>query len=201
MISTESRTAHSWQFFLVLGLIGATVAVWREPRFTRPEHLILLSLAIVAAGFASLALHRTLLPLVSPERLLGDSRRSTRRLAALEREKRLVLRSIKELEFDRAMGKVADADFDDMAGRLRQRAVGLLQRIEAGEVSLRDRITRDLASLKRSRSRRPQSVWPTPEGRSSKADPDTESQPLVCASCEALNDADARFCKACGAAL
>ena len=39
--------------------------------------------------------------------------------AVLEREKMLVLRSIKELEFDRAMGKVSAKDFDEMAGRLR----------------------------------------------------------------------------------
>ena len=47
-----------------------------------------------------------------------------------------MLRSIKELEFDKAMGKVADADFDEMAGRLRQRAVGLMQRIDLGEAGL-----------------------------------------------------------------
>ena len=35
--------------------------------------------------------------------------------AALEREKTLVLRSIKELEFDHAMGKVSDEDFAEMA--------------------------------------------------------------------------------------
>ena len=97
MTSTESR-ARAWQFFIVLGLIGATAAVWREPRFTRPEHLVLLSLGIIAAAVAAAAMHRTLLPLVSPEQIVGDSRRSSRHLVALEREKRLVLRSIKELE-------------------------------------------------------------------------------------------------------
>ena len=43
---------------------------------------------------------------------------------ALEREKTLVLRSIKELEFDFAMGKIAKADFDEMSARLRARALG-----------------------------------------------------------------------------
>ena len=146
MTSTDSRT-RAWQFFIVLGLIGATAAVWREPRFTRPEHLVLLSLGIVAAAVAAAAMHRTLLPLVSPEQVMGDARRSSG-IRALEREKRLVLRSIKELEFDKAMGKVAEPDFDDMAGRLRQRAVGLMQRIDLGEAGLRDRIAKDLAALK-----------------------------------------------------
>lgn len=181
MISTESAS-RAWQFFLVLGLIGATAAVWREPRFTRPEHLVLLSLGIVGAAVAAAAMHRTLLPLVSPERIVGDARRSSRHLLALEREKRLVLRSIKELEFDKAMGKVADTDFDDMAGRLRQRAVGLMQRIELGEAGLRDRIVKDLSALKQPKAER------------------TAAAPQ-CVKCNTLNDADARFCKTCGAAL
>ena len=100
MTSTESH-ARAWQFFIVLGLIGATAAVWREPRFTRPEHLVLLSLGIIAAAVAAVAMHRTLLPLVSPEQIVGDSRRSTRHLVALEREKRLVTMST---------GQAGDAD-------------------------------------------------------------------------------------------
>lgn len=182
MTSTDLRSARAWQFFIVLGLVGATAAVWREPRFTRPEHLVLLSIGIVAAAVAATALHRTLLPLVSPEQVVGDARRSARHLLALEREKMLVLRSIKELEFDKSMGKVADADFDEMAGRLRQRAVGLMQRIELGEAGLRDRIARDLSGLK-----------PPKSGRKVSAQ--------QCQQCQTLNDADARFCKTCGAAL
>lgn len=182
MTSTDVRGGRALQFFIVLGLIGATVAVLREPRFTRPEHLVLLSLAIIAAGFAAAAMHRTLLPLVMPERVLGDGRRSARELQALEREKKLVLRSIKELEFDKAMGKVAEADFEEMAGRLRQRAVGLMQRLEAGETGLRDRIARDLAGLRPAR-------------------PSKTVAAQQCDACTTLNDADARFCKSCGAAL
>jgi hypothetical protein len=182
VISTDTRGGRAWQFFIVLGLIGATAAVWREPRFTRPEHLILLSLGIIAAAFAAAAMHRTLLPLVMPERVVGDARRSTRQLVALEREKTLVLRSIKELEFDKAMGKVAEQDFEEMVGRLRQRAVGLMQRIEAGETGLRERISRDVASLRQQR-------------------PSKKVSAQQCQACQTLNDADARFCKTCGASL
>jgi hypothetical protein len=153
---TDSRTGRAWQFFIVLGLVGAAVA--------------------------AAAMYRTLLPLVSPEQVVGDSRRSSRQLIALEREKTLVLRSIKELEFDKAMGKVAEADFDDMAGRLRQRAVGLMQRIELGEAGLRERIARDLSGLKQPKASKRVSAQ-------------------QCQQCQTLNDADARFCKTCGAAL
>ena len=180
MISTDTSRTRVWQFFLVLGFLAATVAVWREPTYTRPEQLAVLSLACIAAALVAVAIHRTLLPLVSPERIVGDARRSQRALVALEREKRLVLRSIKELEFDRAMGKVAEPDFDEMAGRLRQRAVGLMQRIEAGEASVRERIAQDLATTRSA-------------GKAARRVSATQ-----CAACDTLNDADARFCKACG---
>ena len=63
---------------------------------------------------------------------------------ALEREKMLTLRSIKELEFDRAMGKLSDADWQEMSGRLRARAARLMRQLDAG-AGYRDQIERDLA--------------------------------------------------------
>ena len=72
-------------------------------------------------------------------RVLGGRTR-----AALEREKALTLRSIKELEFDRAMGKVSDVDFAEMAARLRSKAAGLIQRLDAGS-TYREQIDRELA--------------------------------------------------------
>ena len=44
-----------------------------------------------------------------PEMVGGHTR------AAIEREKNMVLRSIKELEFDRAMGKVDEQDYEEMS--------------------------------------------------------------------------------------
>jgi hypothetical protein len=102
----------------------------------------------------------------------------------LEREKALTLRSIKELEFDRAMGKVSPQDFDVMAGRLRARALGIMRRLEAGSSAYRDVIEKELA----------QRVGPplTPPAAAAAAG--------MCA-CGTANDRDARFCKACGAKL
>src|SRR5213079_2509407 len=82
-------------------------------------------------------------PLVSAD----DDRAATighRTRIALEREKLLTLRSIKELEFDRAMGKLSDADWQEMSGRLRARAAGLMKQLDAG-AGYREQIERDLA--------------------------------------------------------
>jgi hypothetical protein len=95
--------------------------------------------------------------------------------AALEREKALALRSIKELEFDRAMGKVSDKDFTEMSGRLRARAARIIRQLDAGG-SYRDRIEKEIAKR-------------------------IGAVANACPSCGVSNDADARFCKKCGTAL
>ena len=66
--------------------------------------------------------------------------------AALEREKTLVLRAIKELEFDRAMGKVSEADWQEMTGRLRARAVRLIRQLDSGSAVYRDLIEKELSA-------------------------------------------------------
>ena len=128
--------------------------------------------------------------------MLLSERPSERVLAALEREKALVLRSIKELEFDRAMGKVSPKDFDEMAGRLRARALMLMKQIDAGGDGYREMIERELqARLKTSGARRAGSSDPATEARS--------QHPAVraCVSCGTANDHDAAFCKRCGKSL
>ena len=55
-----------------------------------------------------------------------------------------MLRSLKEIEFDHAMRKTADADYEEMRDRLRVRAVGLMQQLDAA--GYRAAIERDLAA-------------------------------------------------------
>jgi hypothetical protein len=183
-----------WHFFVLASLAASTVAVLMARR-SSPEHLILLSLTIGAAGVAAAAFYRMLAPLAVPDELLISERPSERVLAALEREKALVLRSIKELEFDRAMGKVSPKDFDEMAGRLRARALMLMKQIDAGGAEYREMIERELqARLKTSGARR--------AGSSVAATSGLEERALrTCVSCGTANDHDAAFCKRCGKSL
>ena len=55
-----------------------------------------------------------------------------------------MLRSIKELEFDRAMGKVSEKDFAEMSGRLRARAARLMRQLDAG-AGYRSEIEQEIA--------------------------------------------------------
>jgi hypothetical protein len=176
---------HVSHFFVLVSLLAATVAVVLA-RPSAPEHLILISLTIGAAGISGLAFYRMLAPLVAP-RKTGERELSESMRLDLEREKALTLRSIKELEFDRAMGKVSPQDFEEMAGRLRARAVGIMKQLDAGSAAYRTLIEKELAA-------RVGKVAAAPIATAPKVEPG------IC-TCGTRNDADARFCKACGAKL
>ena len=174
-----------WHFYFILAMAGATWAVVAS-RHTQPLALFVLSGAILAAGAAAAALHQALAGLFG----LGaqaSAPLSNRVRADLERDKALVLRSIKELEFDRAMGKLSEKDFAEMSGRLRARAVGLLRRLDAGE-GYRGQIEQEIAR----RLKGDAAVGRALSG---------SSTVNMCASCQTQNDIDARFCKNCGKAL
>ena len=202
-----------WQFFLLCGMLGAT-AVVIVATGQSIANVIILSLTIVAASFVGLGAYRTLAPLVASAIGAAPVVAGGRTRAALEREKSLVLRAIKDLEFDFAMGKVAQADFDEMSGRLRRRAIGLIQQLDA-TAGYRDQIERELAALvstPHDPTPRPQDPGPTSQDPGPKTqdpspksqDPSPKSQdprPKTLCACGTSNDADARFCKQCGSPL
>lgn len=213
-MSTQTSTEGAgglrpWHLFLVIGLAASTAAVTMTAD-TRPSNLVMLSLTAFSAVAAGAALHRTLQPFGEGEIEADGTVLSARARAALEREKLGVLRSIKELEFDRAMGKVADADFVDMVGRLRARALSLMARLDDEADGYRGLVERDLqARLARAgvAPARPVADANVPGGDADPAPapvPATAGPPasvLACAGCGTRNDHDARFCKSCGAKL
>ena len=183
-------TFNVWHLFVLMSLLAASVAVL-VARQNSPENLLLLSLTIGAAGAAGFGLYRVLAPFASSEVDLIGQPLSDRLRADLEREKMLALRSIKELEFDRAMGKVSNQDFDEMSSRLRARAMGLMLQLDEGRSPYRDAIERELqsriASDRDAKQPGTQPIAPPPSG-------------LTCV-CGTTNDVDARFCKSCGSRL
>ena len=213
------HSLHPWQFF-VLAALGCATAVTFMARGRGVTSIILLSVVMGAAALVGIAALRTLRPLVSAEddRTVVIGRRTR---AALEREKVLALRTIKELEFDRAMGKLSDEDWKEMSTRLRARAARLMRQLDAGE-GYRSEIERELekrlgdagSRLKPSRdedankdrdadARLKPSRYEDredPDGRSAAADgrSATALAERLCASCSTVNDSDARFCKSCG---
>jgi hypothetical protein len=188
--SSSEPWLQPWQFFLLGGMLAATATVIVATGQS-PANIIILSLTVVSVSFVGLGAYRILLPLVQQE-VEAPVTIGGRTRTAMEREKTLVLRSIKELEFDYAMGKVAKADFDEMHARLRARAVGLMKQLDAGG-GYKEQIAKEI-------ERRLEG-----DGFSHHQDAATAEavalQAGECGQCGTVNDEDAKFCKNCGARL
>jgi hypothetical protein len=113
----------------------------------------------------------------------------------LEREKRSLLKALKELDFDFEMGKVSKKDFDDIGSHYRTRAIRVMRQLDDAGGDYETMIARDVAArLKKDGE---------PVVATSGAAPAATSGPPpgVCAKCTTRNDEDAEFCKKCGTKL
>jgi hypothetical protein len=180
-----------WQFF-VLAALGCATAVTFVARGQGATAVILLSVLMGAAGLVGIAALRALRPLVSNE----DDRTAMvgqRTRVALEREKNLTLRAIKELEFDKAMGKLSESDWQEMSTRLRIRAAGLMRQLDAG-AGYREQIERDVTKRLRTAP-----GTPTTSASATLVDaPAATTRGNFCTECGTGNENDAKFCKNCG---
>jgi hypothetical protein len=177
---SKDQSLQPWQFF-VLAALGCATAATFIVRGQGLAPVILLTLVMGTIALVGLAMLRVVRPFFGAEDrtvMIGEKAR-----AALEREKTLAVRAIKELEFDHAMGKIAPDDFKDMTARLRARALRLMKQLDAGS-GYRDRIEQDL------KKRLAATPTPTPA-------PATKT----CTNCGTSNDPDAKFCKSCGGRL
>jgi hypothetical protein len=167
--STDSAPFTAGHFYVLLSMVAATAAVV-VARNTHPAALLLLSGAALAAGYTAYAMHQALMALLSKNTtpVLGQRMREV-----LEQDKVTVLRAIKDLEFDFGMKKVSEADYQDMLGRLKQRALLIMEQL--------DQIPSD-APVK-------------------SAQKVAASHAAVCPRCSTSNDGDAKFCKQCGEKL
>ena len=210
--STEPESLQPWQLFTLAGLAGATLVVFMSSGQS-PAAVILLSLTIFTAAGVGVAAWRTFAPISAEDEPTGSPTVAGRTRAALEREKALALRSLKELEFDRAMRKVSEKDFSEMGARLRARAARLIRQLDASE-GYRDEIEKELANrLAAMEAGSHTSARHSPERPVSHAvGTATEAavlppakDPILpaksCGSCATANEADALFCKHCGSNL
>jgi hypothetical protein len=179
---SSATSTNGFNIFLGAGLalaLGAIVLL----RGQDTASTAIVAVTLLGAGLAGVALLRVLSPFTTRDTGLGTVIGGRRR-AAVERDKLLTLRSIKELEFDRAMGKVSEADFVEMRDRLRARALRLMRQLE-GAAIYQQMIERDARAA----------------GGGHEAGGSRQQTPGACDSCGTANDFDARFCKECGKRL
>jgi hypothetical protein len=194
--ATEASTFRASHFFVLASLVAATGAVIMSRQST-PEHLVLISLTIASAGLAAAGFYRMLSPLVGDPALQATEPLSERTRAVLDREKALTMRALKELEFDRSMDKVSQADFDEMAGRLRARAIALMKQLDEDSSGYRSIIERELSARLAERA----ATQPGTMARAAAPAPSVAAPAAGVCACGTSNDPDALFCKRCGTKL
>lgn len=140
-----------WVWRAVTGgalLLGWIFILWQNKfHLTAPTVVICLGYLAVVAGVANL--WRVGAAAVAPEDNSPEAwTRPIGPRGELEKEKKTLLKAIKEAEFDHAMGKLSQADADDLIRTYRSRAIEVikeLDRLDAGQAgSARDQIQREV---------------------------------------------------------
>ncbi|HNV03394.1 MAG TPA: zinc ribbon domain-containing protein [Vicinamibacterales bacterium] len=187
----EPGGLRPWHLLGLATLVAVAAGVV-VTRGTPVANTVTMAVLVVTAAFVAAAAARTIVPLLAPDAGERVEMIGGRTRAALEREKSLVLRSIKDAEFDRAMKKISDADFQEMSVRLRSRAAGILRQLDGEGRGYRALIERDLAA-RLGPPRAPDVPVP--------AQAEAASVDRACPVCGLRADPDARFCKSCGAKI
>ncbi|MFZ5895841.1 MAG: hypothetical protein ACOY0T_32590 [Myxococcota bacterium] len=135
--------------------------------------------------------------------------------SAEEEQKLAVLRALKDLEFERSVGKISEEDYQEFSARYRAEAKRLIARVDESLAETR-KLAEELAeariqaALAASPDEAEATKEPAPENEPSSDDgvdgaasPEAETREgeLRCKDCETWNDSDARFCKHCGKTL
>jgi hypothetical protein len=108
---------------------------------------------------------------------------------AAEEQKRAILQALKDLEFERSVGKIDEADYQELVQRYRTEAKRLLRAVDEDLAPLRERAAAYVAG---------QLGAERPAKRSK---PPKKADDPLCADCGTQNDQDAAFCKKCGTKL
>jgi hypothetical protein len=115
----------------------------------------------------------------------------------LAEQKRRILRALKDLENEKAVGRLDEGDYEVMAQRYRDDAKAVMKRMDehvAPAMHEAERLARDYLKTHRAADREK-----PPTG--AHASPTPPSDRRTCATCGVSNEQDAAFCKQCGGAM
>jgi len=124
-------------------------------------------------------------------------------LGALEERKRAAVQALRDLEFERSIGRLGEEDHRALEARYREEARAAMRAIDEGIGPWRTRAEAMLAEAEAAElaattdAAKPDAAKPDAAKSKTKATaaPATEAG---CPKCQTLNDEDAVFCKRCG---
>ena len=128
------------------------------------------------------------------------------RLEELLERKDVIYGALKELDFDRAAGKLSDPDFLRLEAQYRERAIGVLREIDAlvetgdpeadlSEAGLSEALEREILALRKAVRVEDPSPETAPDAR------DDPPEPRFCRDCGAPVSSTDKFCSSCGTPL
>lgn len=145
---------------------------------------------------------------------LDDLQSEAGQLQELAATKARVLRDIKELEFDHAMGHLNDNDYKALRKRLERRAIGVIKRLDTArgdhdydaliDAGLAERfgiVFDDSDDAASGGALAPATTAATASAATPSALPDDGIERAPCGACGWPMDLDASFCSQCGARL
>jgi hypothetical protein len=128
--------------------------------------------------------------------------------SAEEERKRAVVRALKDLDYERSVGKISEEDYAELSARYRTEAKALLKSLETGLSPLRKTAEKRLAARLEAEgiaeARGESKSEPTAKVASPSAQEPSEASADAsdaCSKCGTANDRDALFCKRCGVRL
>jgi hypothetical protein len=136
--------------------------------------------------------------------------------SAEEEQKRAVLRALKDLEYERSVGKISEEDYHEYSARYRAEAKRLIRDLDESLAEARKQVEREVERRVGKRERAleleessldvavPTAVVEATSSPVHEAPvaPKSAKKPLrECTACHIQNELDARFCKGCGAGM
>ena len=120
-----------------------------------------------------------------------------------ESRKKAILMALKDLEHERAIGKVDESDYGELAARYRDQAKRILRELDEQVEPMRER-AEQLAQAHLKKRGLAQAVAANeiePEREEHAQGAETVDARRDCPACAVSNERDAAFCKKCGAAM
>lgn len=159
--------------------------------------MIYLAAAMIVAGVALFVAA----PLGAGFFRLGRRDSKHLELERLEHERGLAVQALRELEFDREMGKLSDADYESLHSQLESRALSRMEALDKLHAEMKHAAAEKKPALRVEPIRRPATPPPSPFIATPPRLSAGGTRVRFCPKCGVRTAANAKFCGECGVSL
>jgi len=167
--------------------------------------LVVLTLAAAALLLVIWLLWSSVQALAGESELTFEEAFSLGARSAEEEQKRAVLRALKDLEYERSVGKISEDDYHEYSARYRTEAKRLIQSLDENLAESRKQVEYEIERRLAKVAAKSASNKPSEQPASAETVTETLTVTVTgapmgreCPACQVKNELDARFCKACG---